>query len=165
MVGETNEGTTEVGTEGQDSSVISAIRQENRDLQAKVKALESQAEQAAAAARATAESVLIQAGYPKLTDVVLEKVDGFPTEDSVRSVLADLGLGEPQTSPEGEEQPEPAQASPEQAVPAGASDLGQRVASAAAGNEFQTLAAQLEAATTPEEIAALADQLVAPIQG
>lgn len=125
-----------------DSAVVKTLRNKVKDYEQKVAQFEE-------ARRAAAEEALINSGYPKLVDVFLADSEGFPTPNTVKEFLGNLGL-EPKTEVAG------AKDEQEQPVPGEVSALGQRVASAAANPTANPSFEQDFAnATSPEQIAAV----------
>lgn len=150
----TTEGTQQVGTEG-DSSVISELRSQLKAAQNENKTLREAQEASTKARRSATESLLMEAGFPKLTDVILDRVEGFPTNESVNAALVELGL---QPAPSATETPASAPQVEEQSSAAdiaGVANLGQRVASAASGTGTLTVDEQLANAKSAAEIEAI----------
>lgn len=122
-------------------------------LKAAQKAQEANAELATSFAQAKREAVadlIGQAGYPKLLEVALDKVEGFPTPEKVEAFLADLGLAEVQASPE-DDKPSVPDAPSVQKV----AGLGQRAANAASAGAVDTIDERLAKATNADEIEAI----------
>lgn len=143
---ETNEG---------ESSVIRELRAQRDAAVQKAKELEAQAEEGAKARKAEAERLLVDAGYPGFdTEVVLGRVEGFPTLESVSEALTGLGLA-PKASDDGEPAPAPeAPPAPQGKQVADVANLGQRVANAS-GNKAAGVAEKLAAAKSTAEIDAI----------
>jgi Arc/MetJ-type ribon-helix-helix transcriptional regulator len=140
-------------TEGQDSSVI-------RDLRERLRKAEAKAAVADQVRSAAAESLLVEAGYPKLKDLFLERVQDAPTPEKVTEFLDGLGLAKAQASAEGQsdagqEQVADAPASRAQEL-AGISRLGQQVAVAAEGGTNKpSIADRLNQAKNAAEVQAI----------
>lgn len=152
MSEQTSEVTIDEETKEQESSVIRQLRAQNDTLKQQLKERDDRLAEGAKASREATEQLLIAAGFPKLTDVVIEKVEGFPTEQSVNEVLKGLGLVQAETSTESDadsEQPDKVEAI------AGVANLGQKVASAAGGAGRSGVSEKLAKAKTPAEVAAV----------
>lgn len=149
---QTQEGTGTQEAEGQESSVI-------RELRSQLKVAQEKAKLADEMRASAAEAALTSAGFPKLKDLYLERVqDAMPTSESVSQFLEGLGL-EPQTqaaqpaSDEGEAPPAPA--ADVQAIDR-LTDLGRQVAAAAGGaGQGPSVEKRLAEAQSAEEIAAI----------
>ncbi len=133
------------GTE--DSSVI-------RELRSKVKAFEKQSEANAELASSFAQArleaaagIIDRPGNPKLTEVVVNLVDGFPTPEKVRAVLADLGLAEAEAPVE-----DVIDSAPDAPSVQKVAGLGQRAATAAGAGGAESLDAKLANAVSQAEI-------------
>lgn len=137
------------GSGTEESSVIRELREQNKTLNKQVEALNEQASSFSQGREEAIQTHIDRLGFPKLKDVVIDKVDGFPTEDKVAAVLADLGLTEPQ-APAGNATETPQAPSVQEVA-----GLGQQAASAASTSGVPDLDAQINAATTKEEVAAI----------
>jgi len=142
--------------EGQEdeSAVIRALRSDIKDAKTAVKTAEKAAETAVEDARAQvareskAQEIVDDLGYPKLTSLVLEKVEGDLTPEGVTEFLTGLGLdAESKGSDGGGEEGEAA-------TVADVANLGKRLASTSRGAD--TFADELAQTKTPEEAAAVA---------
>src|SRR3990172_2619794 len=82
----------------QDSAVIKALREREKELARKVKDLEGAASTALEQARAemkreqSASQIVSGLGFPKLAPLVAEKIEGEITEESVKAFLEGYGL-------------------------------------------------------------------------
>jgi hypothetical protein len=140
-------------TEGQDSSVIRELRERLRKAEAKA-AIADQVRSSAA------ESLLVEAGYPKLKDLFLERVQDAPTSEKVAEFLDGLGLAKAQASAEGQSDASGGQAAEAPVSKAqelaGISRLGQQVAIAAeGGSQGPSIMDRLNQAKTPQEVQAI----------
>lgn len=128
---------TDAGQKGE-SPVITTLRQQNRSYEQSLKeAQEKIAEferQATEASRATVQQLVDTAGFPGLTEVVLERLEGQANAESVAKVLDSLGLAAPAGEGSGGEQDggaPPVQTAEELAKVA---SIGSRAAAASGGN-------------------------------
>lgn len=142
---------------GQDSPVIAELRKQLRDLQKErkedLKKLEVFAAEKAQARSAQAKQFVDAAGFPNLsTEIVLERIEGDVTAESVVAALNSIGLS-PQAEASQEAQPAP---EPNPTVPA--SEMGQRVAAAAQGSPVKDVMSRLNEATSQAEIAAIMEE-------
>ena len=146
-----NEDTFDGGDEG--SPVLNELRQQLRESKKReadtLKQLEEYAQRDAQARQAQAKQFMDAAGYPTLTpDIVMERIEGEVTADSVVAALKDIGL-EPQAGVSEESEPVPTPQAPQ----VSASEMGQRVAEAATGGGVADLDARLAASDgNPAEI-------------
>lgn len=145
---QTNEDIMDDSDEG--SPVIRELREQLRELKKARKddleKLEKYAERDAQARQETAKQLMDAAGFPTLDpSVVLERVEGDVSADSVAAALKSIGL-EPRADASQEKVEAPA------SIPS--SEMGQRVAQAAQGGG-QSLAEKIAAAQTDAELFAV----------
>ena len=148
---------TEELEQGQDSAVLQALRDKVKDQSRIIKELEGASktarEQVLAEVKREASAVQIVSdlGFPKLAPLVVEKIQGNITEESVKAFLDEIGLVAPSEAPAPLSQPLSSIGEI-----ASVASLGQQLASAARGTGTKDVTARLQAATTPEEVAAIA---------
>jgi hypothetical protein len=93
--------TTEVGAEGLDNELIKSLRAQVKEANQEARAAKEAAQSALEDARrelqreTSAQRYVDAAGYPGLKDVVLEKVEGDLTVDSVKAAFESLSLPVP----------------------------------------------------------------------
>lgn len=134
--------TNESASDSKDNGVINELRQKARELER----LRTEYDQARAEA---AEQLLIDRGYPKMTDLFVGKVEGFPTAEKADEFLAGLGLTANQNQPPAAVEGDP---EPDTSV----TGLGQRLAAAASGatpTGPDAIQERLDKATSRAEIA------------
>lgn len=146
------EGTDNVGTEG-DSVLLKDLRRQLREKDAEINKYKSRDEAFNRVRESSAENLLMEAGYPKLKEDVLEKVEGIPSKEDISAFLEARGLEARQldatdASPEDEEDDQ----APDVGDVAG---LGQQVAAAARRTVTTDLDKKLETAKTVEELDAV----------
>lgn len=156
-----DEDTAGGSAQGQDSAVIKALRQREKELAGRIRELEGAANTAIEQARAevkreaSAFQIVNELGFPKLAPLVVEKIQGDVTEESVRAFLAGIGL-EAQSGASGSGSGAP-QASAVADV-AGVASLGQQLASAARGAGGGSVIDRLAAAQNADEVAKIATE-------
>lgn len=143
----------EFGDEG--SPVINSLRQDLRQAQKQLKEkaeeLEKLSGQVTQARSNQAKQFVDAAGYPTLdVNVVLERVEGDVTADSVAAALKSIGLSERASA-----DVEPGPESEPEARKVPVSEMGRRVAEAASDSPVKNLDAKLAAATSTAEINAI----------
>jgi hypothetical protein len=105
--------TGEVGADDQDNELIKSLRAQVREAKAAAKAAEEAVQSAKVEARTqleretTAQQFVDAAGYPGLTEIVLDKVEGEVTADKVKAALEALSLPVNQAFEEGGETVQP----------------------------------------------------------
>jgi len=133
----------------EDSSVIREMREQIKGYKSKAEAFDK-----ARAEAATAE--LIGQGFGGLTDVYLDKVEGFPTRERVGEFLTGLGLAKAESPDTGESEPGGDRKVPDETTPLSqVANLGQQVATAATQQGESTLSSALEGAESAKEVANL----------
>lgn len=161
MSDQLDDGTAEAGVGGEDNDLIRSLRADIKTAKEAEKAALTAATTAQADARTSleremaAQKYVDAAGFSGLRDVVLDKVDGEVTEESVQAVFKDLGLT-----------PMEVAQSDGEAAPSGdvaqkladTASLGQRVSAAAQGQEETDIVDALNKAQTIEEVTAIAAQ-------
>ena len=143
-------------TEGE-SAVLSNIRKENRDLQKQLKVavekLETVSEQVAETRSAQAKQHVEAAGYEGFdVTIVLDRIEGEVTEDSVTKALQAMGLGVTETVEDGKTEDD---AKGETDDGPSAPGIGQRVAQAAKGSGDKSFEAELGNTKSAEDVAEL----------
>lgn len=147
---------TDEGQKGDgDSPVIQELRQKLKEKDKAIKELQGSVDDAVSEARAQVkrevevQNLVNEAGYSKLADVVMEKLEGEPTAESVARVLEGLGLqpSEPGTSGEAT-QPQTDKA----AELAKTANLGSQVAAAASGATEPDVIKRLQSAESMDEL-------------
>ena len=154
MSSTTDEGASSAQDGNEDSTVIRELRQQVKALSTQVSGYKTQEEAFNQVRASSVEAMLIRFGFPGLKDDVLEKVEGMPTEESVKAFLEVRGLKAKETdgseaSPDGEPDGDAASAV------ANVAGLGQQVASAAQRSPADKFAADLEATENVDEVAAV----------
>ena len=148
---DTDEGALEAveGDGAEDSSVIEGFRDRERDLKRRLKEAEVTLEQAAENARVQvtreieARRLVDEAGYPKLADIVLEKVEGDMTEESVQGALNELGLNPTQDGEQAENLPPDLEE---------VANLGSSLDAAVKGQSSSSVDDQLASAQSSEQV-------------
>lgn len=146
------DGTEDVGTEGSDSTVMKDLRRQLREQKAKITSFESKEESFNRVREALAENLLMEAGYPKLKDDVLEKIEGIPSKEDIDAFLEVRGLERHAQVSDGSQPEKTVDAATTVAVVAG---LGQQVASAAQRTTVTDLDAKIAEANTVEALDAV----------
>lgn len=145
------DGTDESGTD--ESAVFAAIRKENRELAKKVAAFEAaqaEAEAAASTRRKEAASEVVNTlGLPGLAEDVLNWVEGDVTAEAVKEALEARSI----PLPNGDQVVQIKE--PEKKPAVNVSDVGQRVADAAADGDGRSLQERILAASSRQELDAL----------
>ena len=142
-----------------DSPVIQALRAREKELAKQLKAAETKAEQADANARlaiqreVTAHQIVSGLGLPKLAPLVVEKIQGDITEESVKSLLDGFGLL-PQAGSTQPSQPQLPQLNA--AEVASVASLGAQLASASRDPGGQSVMQRIQNAASAAEVAAIA---------
>ena len=145
----------------QDSAVIKALREKEKELSRRVKELEGAEESALIKARAVVQreqsafQIVNGLGFPKLAPLVVEKIEGDITEESVKAYLEGIGLSATAGESGGAGNTQASGAQVAGAV-AGVASLGQQLASATRNPGGQPVLDRLSAATTAEEVATIA---------
>lgn len=147
------DGTDDTGTEGQDSTLIKDLRKQLREANAKAKSFESKEESFNRVRESLAENLLKEAGYPKLKEDVLEKIEGIPSKEDIDSFLEVRGLQA--RTPDATDASQDGDGDDKATDVAGVAGLGQQVAAAAQRTVTTDLDKKLEAAKTVEEIDAV----------
>lgn len=160
--------TEEDGAEDQDNELIKSLRAQVREAKAAAKAAAAASESALVEARAqleresAAQQLVDAAGYPGLTEIVLEKVEGQPTRENVKAALEALSLPVNQAFVEGGAAAQPtAGSAPGSSTPesiAATASLGARVAAAAQSNPEDNAIAALANAQNMAELVAAAQK-------
>jgi hypothetical protein len=162
MTDETSsEATADEGAEGQDSPVIQQLRAQLKAAEKEAKDAKGQAKEAADAARTQvlrelrAEQLVKAAGFPKLAELAVERIEGEITDESVASFLEGLGLqaGEQEPSGDGDGGGGDASTSVEQVA-----RLGARVADASRDQLGKGVIDRLNQTQSIEEITAIANE-------
>lgn len=165
MSDELDFGIEDEGTEGQESEVIRTLRAKERALKAELKEAKLQAQSALAEARlqlereSAAQRLMGHAGYPGLTDTILEKVEGDVTPEKVLHALTGLKLtvNEEAFWQKVKGQPVESEKKPVENVADDVADvasLGNKISAATQNAPELTIADELEATKTFEEIVA-----------
>jgi hypothetical protein len=131
------------------------LEKENKDLISRLEVFE---ERAATARDKSAEEIVNALGVPGLKDDVLEWVDGDLTTEKVAEVLKQKSIP---VNLEGSASD--AQGDPEPDAPS-ASEVGQRIAAAAAGTDGRSVDQRILEAETTEEVQAIMAEIGAIAQ-
>ncbi len=146
---------------GQENELIRSLRSQidesNREAKAAREntAIAVEAVKAEVARTAKAQTLVNEFGYPGLAETIASNVEGELTEESVAEAFGTLGLAK-QEVPEPSGGSVPKTPAPDAAGVEAVADLGSQVASAASGEQAGSLEERLAAATTVEEVTALA---------
>lgn len=142
--------------DGSETPVITELRQQLRDAQKRAKELSEAKDKAVQEVRlqvrreTEAEREMQSAGYPKLSEVFLEKVEGDITVEAVDKFLGDLGLE--RKSGEAQGDAGDSRQSDRAGELAKVANLSQQVASAASGLNADSVQKRLEGASSSAEI-------------
>jgi len=144
--------TSDSGTEG-DSVLLKDLRRQLREKEAEINKYKSRDESFNRVRESSAENLLMEAGYPKLKDDVLEKIEGIPSREDIDAFLEVRGLQAKKVdATETSQENNDTDAAPDVADVAG---LGQQVAAAAQRTVTTDLDKRIEAANTVEELDAV----------
>jgi hypothetical protein len=146
------EGTEDMGTEGQDSTVLRDLRRQLKEQKAKLASFEVKEESFNRVRETLAENLLVEAGYPKLKEDVLEKIEGIPSKDDIDAFLEVRGLVRQGQATDASQETEPAEPPPSVTDVAG---LGQQVAAAAQRNVVSDLDTKIAEAQSVDALDAV----------
>jgi hypothetical protein len=145
MSDELVDNTGEVGTEDQDNELIKSLRAQLNEKTAAAKAAEAAAENALVEARSqleresAAQKHVDTFGYPGLTETVLTQVEGEVTAEKVYTDVGSVTQGDA-------------------SAVAQVASLGGQISAAARTTPDTNYQADMAAATTPAEVAAVAEK-------
>jgi hypothetical protein len=167
MSDELVDNTGEVGTEDQDNELIKSLRAQLNEKTAAAKAAEAAAENALVEARSqleresAAQKHVDTFGYPGLTETVLTQVEGEVTAEKVLLVLQGLQLPVTQDAANAASVTDTDVGSVTQgdaSAVAQVASLGGQISAAARTTPDTNYQADMAAATTPAEVAAVAEK-------